>query len=99
MLYNESWTAQPPVNSVAGIIAWLETMPADGTYNYRNINGECLMGQYGKSRGADWHDVHSWFYHNDLLFIASGGHITSDWTYGAALKRATKEMKHAVLQP
>lgn len=88
MLYDPKWEAEVKVdpNSVEGLIAWLEKQPADGTYNWHNCEGLCLIGLYGTAMGMGkkWHDFHSMLFNADILFIAS----LEPHTFGGALNRA-----------
>lgn len=54
MLYNKS-TGKPVVHDVMStesLVAWLETMPADGTYEYNNCKTPCLQAQYFEAMGT-----------------------------------------------
>lgn len=89
MLYDKRWE-RPEIKadprSLAGLVSWLETKPENGTYDWHDCNGGCLIGIYGLAigMGEEWHD-----FHYDLL---KAGHlnIASDTphTFGAALARA-----------
>ncbi len=88
MLYDPKWERPTKVDpkSVEGLIAWLETMPSDGTYNWHDCKGGCLIGIYGQAIGVDWHDIHDYFYKLEDLRIAGD----KPWTFGGALDRARK---------
>jgi len=86
MLYDPKWQRQSDPAALTSLIAWLETMPPNGEYDWENCDGECLIGVYGAATGlgAKWHDVHSAYFERDELHIASD----TPWTFGAALDRA-----------
>ena len=66
------------------MIAWLETMPAEGAYDFWNRCGECLLHQFATAIGADWKDERlSFALHNVWGLVA----IDRPHTYGAALSR------------
>jgi hypothetical protein len=97
MLYDPKWEQKTDLE-YAGIrlsefIAWLETMPAEGSYDYCQAHS-CAAAQYLKSSGSPECLVE---------FIGDGGYIksgkwlhdlvnpaakTKDWTFGALLDRA-----------
>lgn len=92
MLYDPKWETKtkPDVFSLESLIAWLETMPADGTYNYNNCDGGCLLDLYlatatGKRSRPDpkthWKTCGGG---ENYLFIGR----TKPQTFGAALSRA-----------
>jgi uncharacterized membrane protein len=70
--------------SLDTFIAWLETMPAEGEYNYWDC-GDCLVGQYATALGIpdSWFDIHS-ANHSQFGLIAA----LSPCTFGSALERA-----------
>ena len=79
---------RPDPFSLEGLIAWLETQPPETKYDWmswslRFPDGGCLLLRYGAAVG-DAHDMHNWFYKNQLMHVASA----LPWTYGAALDRA-----------
>jgi len=90
MLYDPKW--EKP--TVAGLIAWLETQPAEGEYYYLNCSGECLFGQYMTSLGIDWSGLHCrQSPYIDTLHSMGGLRVQKiasegPWTFGAALNRA-----------
>ena len=80
-----------PVFSLQGLIAWLETQPAETEYEYTNTS-DCLLCRYFKARGVpvSYMGGVRWFDHTgnahplpDGLRAAPHAH-----TYGAALARA-----------
>lgn len=102
MLYDPKWEQKikPEVFSLTGLIAWLETQPAEGTYNWRNIYG-CLACNYLRAMGhpspAEMLGGNEFeqtcgglegYYRIALGRDDSGK--TGAWTYGAALERARK---------
>lgn len=73
------------IDSVAAIIAWLETKDPIEEYDYV-WHEECLAGQYLRANGlvpiSDlWNSPYQNLYH-----ISIGEH--KEWTFGAALARA-----------
>lgn len=50
MLYDPKWDGI----SLKSLIGWLETMPEEGTYNFNDCNGCCLIGQYMHAMGIAW---------------------------------------------
>lgn len=80
------------VYSVEGLANWLETQPAEESYSY--VSGtDCLIARYIKSRtGSEVYipveKLHDWGFYN----IANVGGDRSKETYGAALKRARKQL-------
>jgi hypothetical protein len=102
MLYNES-TGKPKVQtdvfSLASLIAWLETMPANEPYCYSK-NGDCMFAKYFNDHG--FLDV--WIGGRDFRHSGTGGKLVplpDHWpliavrspnTFGAALDRARKAL-------
>lgn len=82
----------PDPLSLDGLIAWLETMPADGEYDWANIRG-CLGFQYLTAVGLPvdccsgdyWIDAHGRDHALPWLPDIAG---LVPWTFGAALQRA-----------
>lgn len=108
MLYNKNWD-KPEVKadpfSLESLIAWLEKMPADETYNY--VNGRaCLLCQYLTNSGLEGVEVGAcatystdrWKTKRQLS--DSFWSVSADlehprdptWTFGAALSRARKAL-------
>lgn len=58
MLFDPKWEVQtkPDVLSLEGLIAWLETKPAQRAYDYLNCEGQCLYGQYMAAHGIPWRE-------------------------------------------
>lgn len=93
MLYNPKWERSVWESTLDDLIAWLETKPRDGTYQYTHPN-TCMLCQFLKDRGVRLPHVDSYGWgviegvHTPLPpyfdSIAMGGH----WSYGAALTRA-----------
>lgn len=98
MLYDPKWErkTKAPAFSTEGLIAWLETMPADGTYCFTNLDN-CLLTQYFKSRNR----LVSWTGTSRVVYgfppfvwtrrLPEGFYdiaIAGQHTFGAALKRA-----------
>jgi len=80
MLFKPSWEVQ----SLEGLITWLETMPADDFYDWHNCRGGCLYGQYAAAHGLAWTDASK--FRAAVYSIA----YQEPWTFGAALERARK---------
>ena len=94
--HGEAATTEP---SLRHFIGWLETMPADGAYDWRD-HKKCLCAQYAKHlTGSDyWGHIHDQVEANSrvrLDGIARGHPPVEDvgphWTYGAALERAKSD--------
>jgi len=87
MLHNPKWDVQtkPDALSLAGLVAWLETKPADEKYDFTDCRGKCLYGQYMASHGFGWEEASS-FRANVYMHVA----YQYPWTFGAALERARK---------
>lgn len=82
-----------PVLGLADFISWLETRDPNAKYDFGDIKGNCLVGQYLASRGVAWvkgKTMESEIYQEctgpGACFIA----VRTPWTYGAALNRARK---------
>jgi hypothetical protein len=89
MLYNSKWDAKVKQNIYAlpTLIAWLETMPADRTYNFTDcLGGTCLFGQYLEAHEVAWSRGATYvkLIGTELEAIAA----EKPWTFGAALVRA-----------
>lgn len=94
MLYDPKWEVEVKADpfSLESLIAWLETMPIDKSYNYMDCDGRCLLGQYGSHVGARFHKFtrakfdSSLGKFRDLVYEQ----VASDapHTFGAALDRA-----------
>jgi hypothetical protein len=90
MLYDPKWEKpKTKALTLAGLIAWLETQPAEGRYNYNCQNGSCLLDRYitsvtGKpSRPTALHwDICGG--ESECSTIT----YNQPWTFGAALARA-----------
>lgn len=95
MLYDKRWEITADPLSLESLVAWLETMPPRGRYDFNNCRGGCLYGLYMRHHGISWAE--------------SGGCSSRDsgqeradfcakvydkvacetpWTFGSALKRA-----------
>ncbi len=99
MLYDKKWDQKVKETelSLDGLIAWLETMPPEGEYDWYSIKG-CVFCQYQKAAGK-------WVKHIEFEYLpesrydyhligANNTETTSgtkaDWTFGKALERARK---------
>ena len=59
MLYSPTWTkAKADVFTLASLIAWLETMPPNGEYDFHCKTGKCLLDQYLASHGLPGFSSH-----------------------------------------
>ena len=97
MLYDPKWeqkkTADPL--SLAGLIAWLETQPSEGTYCYAS-NGKCLLALYFTARGfrrvnmgpTKFYHGRIWEYEAPLPHNFNAIAMGKPRTMGAALERA-----------
>lgn len=87
---------QPDPYSLDTFIAWLETMPGEGTYHFVDVRGRCLLGQYATAMNRRrpwclrwWRPVR-WQYLNWVIPDARFSEISNGrpLTFGAALERA-----------
>lgn len=92
MLYDPKWEIKADPFSLEGLIAWLETMPADREYEFMDCDGACLLGQYMAHVKEPWSmdgyiqiARHMLNGHHGLTFSV-GARFPR--TFGAALKRA-----------
>lgn len=94
MLYDPKWektetkVAHP---SLAGLIAWLETRPPEGEYNFDDCDGACLVSLYGASFKPDWNHSRDYMDACEVIFgnaMLVGPACETPWTFGAALARA-----------
>lgn len=94
----KQYETKPDVFSLEGLIAWLETQPADGAYDYLD-GSNCALCQYLRARGLDVDGLHiggyrlkgSWTYqpYPDALRVAvHSSPYRNDWTFGYALNVA-----------
>jgi hypothetical protein len=104
MLFRQDWSipkvqpvVRPDVFSMDGVIAWLETMPADRAYDYHDCRGACMYGQYMAAHGYSWstateiqHDFRNYVYR-----IA----FSHPHTFGAALDRARSAASQGDVDP
>lgn len=81
--------SKPDPFTLASVIAWLETMPPEVSYQWECTDGGCMIGQYSTAQGS-----HLRYYHEqcdafgaDELIVAC---VASNRprTFGAALIRA-----------
>ena len=103
MLFDPTWeaTTKPAVFSLDGLVAWLETMPADKRYNYEDCSGECLYGQYMTVHGIPWKESGHFHFDDapetlpakfcDLVYAKVACFMPH--TFGAALERAGSVMQ------
>lgn len=95
MLFDPKWDKKP---SLEGLIVWLETQDPAKEYDFQNVNGRCLLGQYCNAIGMSWtSDGYSpgrmWWRDNSsgTPWIPNVS-AASPHTFGAALERAKKEL-------
>jgi hypothetical protein len=100
MLNNPRWNkvAEPAVFSLESVIAWLEQRPPKKRYNYGNIDGKCLFGQYIAAHGLTWGKGTNNYAKcladievpDNYGAVCARSYISlkRPWTFGAALKRA-----------
>lgn len=103
MLYDPKWETKVDPLSLAGLIAWLETQPANRTYEWMDCSGGCLIGEYGRAIGIKRLDRRN--YELNQIFGGDNGTIFDTYsqvcngggpyTYGAALKRAREVLSEA----
>src|SRR5258707_333877 len=100
MLYDPKWeqkTELEPI-SLAALVAWLETQPADVVYPWLNTN-DCLACRYLRAiRGPQGEKTARY---RDVFGGCDNYHAiaaATPWTYGAALKRA-RSMMTAQVEP
>ena len=86
MLFRPQWEAKTDPLTMEGLIAWLETKPADETYDYENCHGDCLYGQYVASHGISWEESRVPF----MSYVYQHVAHQYPWTFGTALERARK---------
>lgn len=88
MLYDPKWEGP----SVRGLIGWLETKDPEGTYDFMDCHGGCLISQYLATLGFEWeHGFCAWPQYQ--MFVGTLIGTNRPWTYGAALKRARKVLE------
>lgn len=78
--------------SLEGLIAWLETQPADEEYDWANCEGLCLIGLYAASIGISWDKVvreeNGRSIYGDLTVARGFYACRRPRTFGGALNRA-----------
>jgi len=82
-----------------GLVAWLRTKPARGTYSFFD-NDNCVLAQFLKACGYREPDVggYSWRASGSERDIPgvfrkiAHGECGDSWTFGGALKRAEKAL-------
>lgn len=94
MLYDPKWDKL----SLSSLIAWLETKDPNERYDFNNMCGECMFGQYMKAVGIPWSFgprsnyamVQDFFGATIALGDVRRRHFDflREWTFGAALTRA-----------
>lgn len=84
---------KPDVFSLAGLIAWLETMPGAARYDYEDCSGACLLAQYLQHHN-EWPKYDFCKAYGHMADIGGADVLQNSvaapkpWTYGAALARA-----------
>lgn len=89
MLYNPKWNNIKEI-TLSAITRWLETKPADETYNVFVLE-ECLLGQYLRFVGVPEHAIAQksndlTLYREDMRHLVFGSNNNN--TFGDALLRA-----------
>lgn len=81
--------------SLEGFVAWLETMPPNGQYEFVACDGTCLIGLYATAIGhPKWIDIHTALlpHPHDCpeMYVYDFGQLACGFprTFGAALSRA-----------
>ena len=101
MLYDPKWEKQTKADplTLAGLIAWLETKPSEGTYDWWNVGGCLLCNYLRETFGVQMPSSQAWSGHDSFgpnTLGPSWGYYevcqTKPWTYGAALERARKHI-------
>lgn len=96
MLSRQEWSipkvqpvARPGVFSIDGVISWLETMPADQSYDYHDCRGGCFYGQYLAAHGLSWSIIVAGGFEAQFMRLVyrEVAHA-HPWTFGSALDRA-----------
>lgn len=88
MLFNPDWDKTDRVYngvSLRVLAAWLETMPPNERYDFRNPF-DCVLAQYMKAQGLPAVvevPEDGW-----ITDVSQGDGYDEDWTFGAALERA-----------
>ena len=98
MLYDKRWDAKPvtkpDVFSLEGLIAWLDTMPADRAYCYTDF-GRCLAAQFCAFAGRGY-KVQSTFTpassNEPFPLVLERIALEHPRTFSAALTRARKAL-------
>ena len=92
MLYDprREYRAANPLTTES-LIAWLETMPAQETYDYTDCKGVCLYSQYMVAHGVPHErcfegEENAKFGYHVYRHVA----VQRPWTFGAALSRAQR---------
>jgi hypothetical protein len=80
MLYNPQWN----VMSLESLIAWLESQPANGSYNWPHPD-RCLLGCYLTDKTGSCASFRSSY--TDMPHYREIA-APEPWTFGAALSRA-----------
>jgi hypothetical protein len=109
MLYNKNWDTieTMPTKTLGEVlstecfVAWLETYPADKTYEYANITSPCLQQQYfmamGYTPSALGNELVTFKGHGTrnipYSFKAAANIGGRPSTFGAALERAKAFLK------
>ena len=87
MLFNPKWNKETDFLTIPCLILWLETMPADEPYDYRNCKGECMIGQFMRANGFAWSCTayRRWARASTLIELVA---MRGPYTFGHALQRA-----------
>jgi hypothetical protein len=85
VLYNPEWEVKSDPFTLESLIAWLEKQPTNGTYNYSDCDGACLIDLYlgRRTSGTEY---------SSICDRTGWGMLAARFprTFGAALERARK---------
>jgi hypothetical protein len=97
MLYDPKWDvpAETKTYTLANFIAWLEKQPCGGKYDYAEPS-TCAVAQWLKQEGhPNYSQLNGWDI-DDLLGKRANCIVNNiNMTYGAALDRAKRYLKHS----
>jgi hypothetical protein len=96
MLYNPDWR-KPHPHSLQAIVDWLEQQPPTKTYYWYSCE-ICLVAQYAKATGVNFHDCHNTLHKNGGIHPIAGSRSERDrtggvYTFGEALVRIKAYLK------
>jgi hypothetical protein len=106
MLYNKQWDEnRKDVHSLQGLISWLETKDATGTYDYSSPCG-CLLAKYYTDMGYYNVQITPWMLYSGLEKYKDSHALPkyfdsiarNNRTFGDALKTARSYERHGVVR-